>query len=422
MRFYTLLAILLLCQPDWCRANDTLTVQQCRALAVQNSPLQQKRLYAESIAALQTENIRSAGLPRIQAGAQATWQSDVFGLPIHSPFFEIPVVPKDQYKISLDIAQRIWDGGSDQYGRRQRGLERDLAAAQVDVDVFQLREVVTDLYFKTLLLRESETVLNASKEDLNNRLKQAEAAVSGGIALRTSADQVKLQILKTDQQIVGIQSDRAALMEILAAWIGREKVDFELKTPPRSDRTFQAEKRPEYQLFDLQQRSVQLQKDRLHLLKQPRVEAFAQGGLGRPNPFNFFETGFEPFFLIGLRASWTPFDWGNQSRDAQVLDIQVKNIDAQRQAFVQRLEAGTLKDEWDRTTKYRQQLEQDDAIVRLQEDIVRRSEAQVQNGVTTMTDYLSQLNLLTQARLNRKTHELQAVQAQEMLAAKMNDE
>ena len=417
MRLHLFL-IALLNMPLALRATDTLTVQQCRALAVQNSPLQQKKLYAESIAALQTDNIRSNNLPRIQVSAQATWQSDVFGLPISSPLFEIPQVPKDQYKLGLDVSERIWDGGSDRYVRQQRALERDLAAAQVDVDVFQLREVVTDLYFKTLLLQESDAVLEASKDDLKRKLAQAEAAVTEGAALRTSADQVKLQILKTNQQIVGIQSDISALKEILSRWIGLEKADFELVTPPLSDAAGSLEKRPEFGLFDLQQRGYQLQKDRLRLLKQPRIEAFAQGGLGRPNPFNFFETGFEPFLLLGLRASWTPFDWGNQRRDAQVLDIQMKNVDAQRAAFVQRLEAGNLKDQWEMTVKYKRQLEQDDAIVRLQEDIIRRADAQVQNGVMTMTDYLSQVNLLTQARLNQKTHLLQAIQAQEMLAAK----
>ncbi len=404
--------------PVWGWSNDTLNVQQCRILALQNSPLQQKKLYAESVYALQTRNIQSNSLPRIQVGAQATWQSDVFGLPINSPLFEIPIVPKDQYKLSVDAAQRIWDGGSDRYLRRQRELERELAAAQVDVDVFQLREIVTDLYFKALLLQESQVILNSSKEDLNNRLKQAEAAITEGVALRTSADQIKIQILKTEQQVIGIQSDMSALKAIIAKWIGREKADFELVAPALDNTPLQAEKRPEYQLFEVQQRSFQIQKDRLHLLKQPRIEAFAQGGLGRPNPFNFFETDFEPFLLLGLRASWTPFDWGNQRRDAEVLTVQMKNIDAQRLAFQQRLEANSLKDDWDLNVKYKQQLDIDDAMVRLQEDIIRRAEAQVQNGVMTMTDYLSQINLLTQTRLNQKTHELQMVQAREMQVAR----
>lgn len=414
MRLPYFLLIPLLSVALQAHATDTLTVEQCQALAIQNSPLQQKKLYAESIAALQTLNIRSNNLPRIQVGAQATWQSDVFGLPINSPLFEVPKVPKDQYKLSVDVAERIWDGGSDRYLRRQRSLENELAAAQVDVDVYQLREVVTDLYFKSLLLQESNAVLQTSKEDLGRKLKQAEAAIAEGATLRTSADQIRLQILKTDQQVVGIQTDIYALRQILARWIGRENGDFALVLPPLSGVSTAFDQRPEFKLLDLQQRSFQLQKDRLHLLHQPRVEAFAQGGLGRPNPFNFFETDFQPFLLIGLRASWTPFDWGNRSRDAQVLDLQVKTVDTQRAALLQRLEIGSLKDKWDTDVKYRQQLAQDDEIIRLQEDIIRRSDAQVQNGVMTMTDYLSQIDLLTQARLNRKTHLIQAVQVQEM--------
>ena len=402
-------------------AGDTLTVQQCRELAVQNSPLQRKKLYAESIAALHIRDLRSNNLPRINIGAQATWQSDVFSFPGDNPLFQIPEVPKDQYKLSVDVAQRIWDGGTDRYSQQQRELERDLASAQADVDVYQLREIVTDLYFKTLLLQESEAILQSSKTDLQNRLKQAEASVAEGAALRTSADQVKIQILKTGQQISATEVDKQALLEILAKWIGRAQVDFALAGPGWSNTPLQPEARPEIRLFSLQQRSYQLQKDRLQLMLQPRIEAFAQGGIGRPNPFNFFETGFEPFLLVGLRASWTPFDWGNRQREAQIFDLQAKNVEAQRLAFEQRLEAGAIKDFWDLNVKYKEQLDQDDAIITLQEDIVRRAEAQVKNGVMTDTDYLTQINLLTQSRLTRKMHEVQAAQAREMLIAKLGN-
>ena len=156
--------------------SDTLTVQQCRDLAVRNSPLQQKKLYAESIRSLQIRNLQSNNLPRIQIGAQASWQTDVVKFPGDSPLFSIPEIPKDQYKLNVDVSQRIWDGGSDNYARRQRELESEIASAQVDVDVFQLREVVTDLYFRALLLQESEAILQSSKKDLQSRLKQAEAS------------------------------------------------------------------------------------------------------------------------------------------------------------------------------------------------------------------------------------------------------
>lgn len=400
----------------WLRAADTLTLQQLRALALQTSPLQQKKALAESAAALQLRSIRNNNLPRIQLGAQATYQSDVFGLPIDNPLFKIPVVPKDQYKLAVDASERLWDGGADRYLRQQRELERDLSAAQTDVEVFQLRETVTDLYFKVLLLQESEAILKASEEVLQARLRQAEAAVAGGVSLRTNADLVRIQVLQTEQQISAIRADQQALKQLLAIWTGRENANFQL-VPPAANANPSAPYRPEYRLFDLQQRSFQLGRDMLRLKVQPRVELFAQGGLGSPNPFNFFETGFEPFGLIGLRALWTPIDWGNRGREREVLALQAKAVDAQRQAFDRRLAAATRKDEADQA-KARALLDQDNAIIALQETIVQRAEAQVQNGVMTTTDYLAQLNLLTQARLTRKTHEIQTLQAQEMLRAK----
>lgn len=416
---YTFLLI-----PVCCTAADTLTVEQCRALAVQNSPLQARKLYAESIRALQTANLHSNGLPHIRIGAQVTWQSDVFGLPIESPFFKIPTVPKDQYKLSLDVGQRIWDGGSDRFLRQQRSLESELAATQVDVEVYALREVVTDLYFKTLLLQESEAVLTASKTDMQTRLRQAEALVTEGVALRTSADQISIQILKTEQQLGATRADNQALLNILAEWVGKTVIPAALEAEAQSGKNIPipanaaiSTGRPEYQLFTQQQRSLQLGKDALMLRSQPRLEAFAQGGVGRPNPFNFFETGFQPFVLLGLRAVWMPLDWGNRHRDAQVFDLQIKNVAAQQRSFEQRLAATTLKDRAD-MARMQGELVQDDAIIQLQTDIVNRADAQVKNGVMTMTDYLTQLDLLTQARLLRVTHVVQAMQAREMLVAK----
>lgn len=413
-----ILSLFLLLIGAWASAQTTpLTVEQCRQLALQNSPLQQKKLFAESISLLQIRNLRSSSLPRIQFGAQATWQSDVFGLPFKLPGSEIPEVPKDQYKVTADIAQRIWDGGTDKPIRQQRELERELSAAQVEVDVFMLREIVTDLYFKALLLQESLAILDASTKDLETRLKQTEASVQEGVALKSSADQVRIQILKTTQQMDATKADYQALLEILAKWVGQNCVPVMPESTPSGPSSGSAV-RPEHTLFALQQRNLQIGKDAQGLRAQPRLEAFVQGGLGRPNPFNFFETDFKPFVLLGLRAAWTPVDWGNIRRDKQVFDLQIKQVDIQRQFFDQRLEANTLKDQLDEA-KYLALLTTDDAIISLQTDIIRRADAQVKNGVMTMTDYLAQLNLLTQAQLSRKTHVLQAWQAREMRLAKL---
>jgi outer membrane protein TolC len=412
-------------------AQDTLTIEVVRNRATEVSPLQRRKALAAETAALQSRNVALNNLPRVALNAQATWQSDVFALPIENPAFRVPVVPKDQYRVAADITQRLWDGGADRFARRRIELERALAAAQVDVEAYQVRELVTDLYFRILLLQESEAIVRSTRADLERRLRQAEAQVQEGTVLRTAADQVRLQLLRNEQQLAGLQGDQNALKSVLAIWIDRTAADFvvaPVDATARESGEFRRgvaaagmagrlDRRPEIRLFEQQRRQLQLGRDQLALRFQPRVEAFIQGGFGRPNPFNFFETGLEPFALIGLRAQWTPLDWGRGRREAQLLTIQAQNIDVQHTALEQRLLAATARDEADEV-KFRQQLEQDDRIITLQEDILRRADAQVRNGVMTMTDYLAQVSILEQARLSRKTHELQAGQAREMLRAR----
>ncbi|MCC6413027.1 MAG: TolC family protein [Saprospiraceae bacterium] len=412
----------LLLFPLAAHATDTLSVQQCRSLAAQNHPLVTKNALAASMYDLYSDNIDANYLPRISFSGQASWQTDVFKLPFDNPIFPIIDIPKDQYKISADVSQKIWDGGYDKHHRAQREIERDIAMAQTAVDIYAVRETVTDLFFRVLLLQESEQTLNLSLAELDRRFKQTDAQVNEGVALRSAADQLRIQILKTRQQASGIQSDRQALLNILALWIGREDTDFVLKMP-KSDppdlgmAPMAPIVRPEHQLFDLQKQNLQVSADGLNLLLRPRFDAFAQGGFGQPNPLNPFETGFEPYFMIGVRALWTPINWGKQNREREILSLQSRNIDAQRDAFNLRIEAALRKDHFE-AQKMMQQSQLDKEIIVLQEDILKRSDAQVQNGVMTTTDYLTQVDLLTNARLNGIFHQLQYEHARQLLLAK----
>lgn len=397
-----------------------LTVAECRETAVKNHPLQQKKDVASSVNALQLDNISKNKLPRISVSGQATYQSDVVTFPFSTPSGPLLEIPKDQYRLSFDVAERLYDGGSDKVLRQQRNLEAELASVQTDVDAFQIREIVTDLFYRTLLIQESAVVLRSALEDLERRLKQAEAAVSEGIALRTTSDQVKVQILKTQQQLAGLEADRQSALELLGKWMRADVSGTSLSadlTPRANLPEGDISARPEMRLFSVQLQQLSVNKDALALKKQPKVELFAQGGFGRPNPFNFFETRLDPFGIAGLRAQWTPFDWGNTKREMRILDLQAQNVGIQQEAFRQRYEAGYLKERRD-NDKWLSQLSQDDAIIALQEDIVKRADSQVKNGVMTATDYLAQVNLLTQARLNKKMHEIQAAHARELWVAK----
>ena len=59
-----------------------------------------------------------------------------------------------------------------------------------------------------------------------------------------------------------------------------------------------------------------------------------------------------------------------------------------------------------------EQLKTDKEIIRLRQNITQASAAQLQNGVSTVSDYLTQLHAEQQARLDQQRHLIQLAQAQ----------
>ena len=51
--------------------------------------------------------------------------------------------------------------------------------------------------------------------------------------------------------------------------------------------------------------------------------------------------------MVGLRAMWTPVNWGKRKRDREIFSLQSRNIDAQRDAFDLRIEAALRKDQYE---------------------------------------------------------------------------
>lgn len=417
--FHILFFSLILAQTAFGQGLDTLTVEQCRQEAVQNFPLQTKKQLAAQVATYQNASISRSNYPKISFGGQASWQSDVVALPFELPNKAIPSIPHDQYTVRAEVSQKIYDGHSARYLQQKASLDQAVTGAQTDLDAFALRETVTELFFNILLLQETEKILQNATNDLKNRREQATAMVNEGVALRTAADQISIRILQNEQQLETVQMDKAALSSLLAIWLKRDNALFFLRTPEAPKALDAAQYRPEFALFQVQKQQLQLGKDMLALRKTPKVELFAQAGGGRPNPLNFFETDFQPFFMGGIRAVWTPFDWGVQKKDAAVFEIQQKMVDAQAEAAQQRWQAIYTKNAHE-MAKFQAQLASDDAIIRLQDDILQRTKAQVENGVATTADYLTQESLLTQARLNRKNHEILAQKAYQMHVAASN--
>ena len=125
---------------------DTINLDYCQQLAMDNYPLiKQKDLLSEA-SALKIKNLNTAYLPQISLNGQATYQSAVTEIPQISPLFDFPSMSQDQYKITLDVNQMIWDGGAT---AAQKKLETsNLKAEQfnTDVEIAKIKDRINLIY------------------------------------------------------------------------------------------------------------------------------------------------------------------------------------------------------------------------------------------------------------------------------------
>src|SRR5271155_5190561 len=86
----------------------TLTLDQCYRLAEANYPLTRQRALISSTRDYNISNISKGVYPQLSVDGTATYQSAVTDIsipPINGYKINIPIVPKDQYKLYGEVSQ-----------------------------------------------------------------------------------------------------------------------------------------------------------------------------------------------------------------------------------------------------------------------------------------------------------------------------
>ena len=185
------------------------TMEECQQAAERNYPLIQQYGLIEKTTELTMANIQKGWLPQVSASAQATLQSDVTAFPdqIMKVYQQMGIdmqgLRKDQYRVGIDIQQTVFDGGTI---RSQKEIAREqgmVQAAQNEVNLYNVRKRVNEMYFGLLLIDE-QMVLN---KDLQELLAQSEnklaSMVKNGTAAESDYQNVKAERLNVIQQMTG---------------------------------------------------------------------------------------------------------------------------------------------------------------------------------------------------------------------------
>ena len=101
-------------------AQDTLRVEQLQEAAVRSDPRSAQRALLQEATDLRLAVIGADRLPQLSLHGQATHQSDVTRPAFGVPGLAVPDFPKDRWQTTLDLEQRLYDGGD---VARRRELE-----------------------------------------------------------------------------------------------------------------------------------------------------------------------------------------------------------------------------------------------------------------------------------------------------------
>lgn len=393
---------------------DTLSLKYAYKLATDNYPLVKQRELLTNASKLKSGNFKAGYYPQIALNGQASYQSQVTELPIVIPHVTIPSLYKDQYKAAFDVNQLIFDGGS---VNKQIALEDKTLASNeqsLEVQLYTLKNRVNQLFFNILLSQNNIKILELQKDDIKENLIKVESGIKNGVNYPANADVLNAEIINTDEQIIEINAGYNASLKMLSDLIGKTlNEDTKLIMPEYNNVLTDVEnKRPELNFYDLQKSMIDVNKSLLSIQHIPKVYGFGEAGYGRPG-YNFLSNQFDTFWEVGIKLSWNFWDWNQIYNQKKVLDIQKDIITSQKETFDKDLKI-SVKNDIENIAKYSELISKDEEVIKLRESVVNSSKSQLENQIITSTDYITELNALTQAKLNLDAHKLQ------LLFAKLN--
>lgn len=391
---------------------NKLSLQEAYDLAEKNYPVTQQSKLVQQTANLTIENLSRGFLPQVSLSGQATYQSDVTKVNVPVPGFNLTPPSRDQYKVLADVNQMIYDGGMIRQQKVAATIQADVEDQKVKVELYKLKERVSQVYLGILYLDEQIKQVDLVKADLQTGIKRVEAQVNNGVALRSNLNVLKAEMLKADQRAIELKASKKGLMETLALFLGKElEANTVLEKPVISSFSIDKEiTRPELSLFHQQGKLLSQQDNLIKAKNLPKASLFAQGGYGRPG-LNMLKNDFAFYYIGGVRLNWSLGNLYTQKKEKELVEVSKKVIDIQKETFLLNTSV-QLKQQQSEMEKLQQLIAADNDIIDLRKQVTDAAKAQLENNVITANDYLKEVNAEDQARQLRIAHQLQLLQAQ----------
>jgi outer membrane protein TolC len=395
------------------KGQKVLTLKECYEMAVAITPIAAEREAYSQISALKDKNLSKSWLPTLDAGGSFLYNSSVVdmggilgSLPIPGIADAIKPLPHEQYKITVDINQVIYDGGAVRNAKALEKADLSINRKQTETDLYKLRSQINTCYFNLLLLKRKRELLNNYLELIGKRIESLQSALSNGVITKSDIDVLTSEKINLIQQLSENETLKGSLLKILSSLTGSEiDSSTELILPAAWNKMTRELTRPELELYDLRKEQLSAGLKVLESKRMPKAFGFATVGYGNPPGNNFFKDEFAPYYMIGASIKWNIFDWNKTRNEKQLINLQQVILENRKSDLTENLNR-LLEAKNAEIVNLNSMLESDTALIVIRKRITGTAESQYENGTITATEFLNALNSERQAMINYEIHKI----------------
>ena len=392
------------------------TLDDCQQAAEKNYPLIQQYGLIEKTTQLTVANIQKGWLPQVSASAQATYQSDVMAWPdgmktmLSGMGVDVKGLKKDQYRVGIDVQQTIYDGGVIGSQKRLPREQGTLQAAQNEVNIYNVRKRVNEMYFGLLLIDEQIKLNTDLQTLLAGNERKLESMTKRGTAAESDLQSVKAERLNAVQKGTELVSQKQMLQRMLSTFCGIEINNIQ-KPQVKSDGRNLAtgNQRPELKMLDAQISVLNAQEKALNAALRPKGGVFAQGFYGYPG-LNMFEDMMRHKWswngIIGARISWNIGALYTRKNDKAKLQLQRDMTENKREEFLFNNNLEQIQQN-ENIERYQKLMAQDGEIISLRQAVRKAAESKLAHGIIDANDLVREINQEHAACVQQSVHEIE---------------
>ena len=394
-------------------AQKLMTLKECYELAMTTNVLAGEKEAYSNISKIKDNNLSKGWLPTLDANGSFIYNSSVVdmrnalgSLPIPGIADAIKPLPHEQYKITIDINQVIYDGGAIKGARALEKADLGVNEKQTETDLYKLRSQINNYYFNLLLIARQKELLNGYLELINKRISSMQSALNNGVILKSDIDVLTSEKIKLEQQLTESEIRKGSLLKILSSLTGTEiDASIEFILPPQTRQLTNELSRPEMQLFDLRKEQLAAGIKIIESKRMPKAFGFATLGYGNPPGSNFFKDEFAPYYIVGAGIKWNIFDWNKAKNEKQIVSLQQGIIETRKKDLSDNLNR-LLELKNAEINSLKALIETDSGLITLRKRITSAAESQYENGTITATEYLNEIISERQVMINSEIHKI----------------